>query len=108
MDESILKNKRVLNIASNVKTKLDKDIQKLFPDKFGAKVSIQFKEGGIIENMVSNPKGSNNNHFSGEELEVKFRTLVEDSLGKDKTNLLINRINSIESMKNIRELFKNI
>lgn len=108
LDESILKNKGILNIASKVRTKLDKDIQKDFPDKFGAKVSIRFKDGETIEKMVSNPKGSNDNPFSEEELEIKFRNLVEDSIGKDKTSILINRVNSIESIKNIRKLFKDI
>lgn len=108
LNESILKNKEILKIATKVRTKLDKDIQKDFPNKFGAKVSILFKDGEAIEKMVSNPKGSNDNPLSEEELEIKFKTLVEDSIGKDKTSILINRVNSIESIKNIRELFKGI
>jgi hypothetical protein len=57
---------------------------------------------------VPNPKGGNENPFSEEELERKFRNFVEDSKGKDKTSILISRIKSIESMKNIRRLFKDV
>jgi 2-methylcitrate dehydratase PrpD len=108
LDESILKNKEILKIGSKVKTKLDDNIQKAFPGKFGAKVSIKFGDGEIIEKMVSTPKGSYDNPFSQDELEIKFRTLVRDSLEENKADLLIRRIYSIESLKNIRELFRNI
>ncbi len=108
LNESILKNRAILNIGSKVRTQFDKDIQKDFPEKFGAGVSIRFKDGATIERRVSNPKGSIDNPFSKGELEAKFRTFVEDSLGKDKTGILINRTNSIDSFKSIGELFKDI
>ena len=108
LDESILANKKVLKCASKVKSRMDEEIQQAYPERFGGKVSIRFKDGQTIEKKVANPKGSYDNPFSQKELETKFKNMTEDSLGESKSNLLMNRINSIDSIENVSDLFKQI
>ncbi|HUT72398.1 MAG TPA: MmgE/PrpD family protein [Desulfatiglandales bacterium] len=108
LNESVLTDEKVLEIGSKVTTELDEGIQRVYPDKFGAEVSIRFKDGKIVKRKVFDPKGSCNNPFTERELEEKFRAVTKGSLLERSVSVLIDRINSIESSKNINELFEGI
>ena len=108
LDESILRDQGVLTAGAKVKTEIDAAINEAYPDKFGARVAIRFKDGEVIEKSMKNPKGSTDAPFSDEELEMKFRAAAEGTLGKTKADTLIERINSIETLPRARDLLEGI
>jgi 2-methylcitrate dehydratase PrpD len=108
LNQNILNDKNVIASAAKVKTELDDEIEKAYPDKFGAKVTINFVDGTSIERSMSNPKGSVDLPFSTEELEKKFKATTEDYIGAENSQLMLERIASVENMLSIKELFENI
>ncbi len=105
LNENILKDNEVLNVAKKVTTVLDEKIQLMFPKKFGAAVTIRFVDGSEIEKSVYDPKGSQGRPFTQSEMEEKFNFLTNEIIGESKGKSLIKKINKMEDVKNVKSFF---
>ena len=94
----------LLKLARRVAVQVDPEIDKLAPDKRGASVELFIKGGGRYKWMVDNPRGEPEKPVSNKELRDKFKTLVNPVLGSDKASKIINTVNRLEKMKNVKDL----
>jgi 2-methylcitrate dehydratase PrpD len=99
-----LKEADVLRVAAKVRTSLDNEIQTLFPKKFGAKVAISFVDGTVCQKRVLDPKGSNAQPFSPEELKIKFRAMTRGILSDKTIEFIINNIDGLEHASDLSQL----
>lgn len=93
--ESMIKNKKILNLAEKVETLSIDELSQLVPEKRAAILEIYFKNGQHIQQRVDYPKGEPENPMTTEELHHKFQSLSQFA-GK-----------SDNEIKNIMEIIEN-
>ena len=67
-------------------------------------VRIHLTDGRTVEKLVPAVRGTANNPMTRSEVEVKCQDLLQDVLGKDRSNFLIGTIWGLEKMQSMREL----
>lgn len=107
LDNSILKDQRILSLGRKVTTYLDDEIEAIFPDKFGAKVEVVLTDGTILSDKILSPKGSSSNPFSFDELQNKYYKLAKTVLPEKNAAAISQKIKQIENSNNIRKMFVN-
>ncbi|MFM0064567.1 MmgE/PrpD family protein [Paraburkholderia aspalathi] len=70
----------------------------------GAKVEVTLTDGRTVDHFTRFPPGTKENPLSTEAVNAKARDLMAPVLGAAKTARLIERINHLETLKDIREL----
>jgi 2-methylcitrate dehydratase PrpD len=67
-------------------------------------VRIHLTDGRTVEKLVPAVRGTANNPMTRSEVEVKCQDLLQDVLGKDRSNSLIGTIWGLEKMQSMRDL----
>ena len=70
----------------------------------GAIVQITMTDGKVVEHFTKFPPGTKENPLSVEAVSAKTRDLIVPVLGADKADKLIQAINSLETLPDIRAL----
>jgi 2-methylcitrate dehydratase PrpD len=70
----------------------------------GAKVEVTLMDGRTVDHFTRFPPGTKENPLSTEAVNAKARDLMAPVLGTGKTSKLIEMINRLETLKDIREL----
>lgn len=70
----------------------------------GAKVEVTLMDGRTVDHFTRFPPGTKENPLSTEAVNAKARDLMAPVLGATKTGKLIESINHLETLKDIREL----
>jgi len=70
----------------------------------GAKVEITLMDGRTVDHLTRFPPGTKENPLSTEAVNAKARDLMTPVLGASKTGKLIEMINHLETLKNVRML----
>jgi 2-methylcitrate dehydratase PrpD len=70
----------------------------------GAKVEVTLTDGRTVEHYTRFPPGTKENPLSTEAVNAKARDLMTPVLGAAKTDKLIETINRLETLKDIRQL----
>lgn len=70
----------------------------------GAIVEVTLTDGRKVDHFTKYPPGTKENPLNTEAVNAKARDLMQPVLGAAKTERLIERINGLETVKNIREL----
>ncbi|MBT8365911.1 MAG: MmgE/PrpD family protein [Deltaproteobacteria bacterium] len=81
----------------------DPEIEKEYPKKWSASVTILTKGGQEYSTRVDYPKGDPENPFTWEELIDKFRNLVSPVFSTEKQNEIITKVKSLEKENDIRD-----
>ena len=67
-------------------------------------VEVTLKDGRTVSHFTRFPPGTRENPLSTEGVNAKVRDLMAPVLGAEKTATLIERINALEEVRNVREL----
>ena len=70
----------------------------------GARVEIVLKDGRTVEHHVRHAFGTKQNPMSSETVNEKVRKLMEPVLGPERTEEVIQRVNKLEDVSNVRDL----
>ena len=68
------------------------------------KVIAQLKDGRTVEHFTPHAYGTKENPMSTEDVNAKVRLLIEPVLGAAKTEVIIDRVNNLEQVADVREL----
>jgi len=95
----------VREFMKKIKVIPDADLDKGYPKAYPVIVEIKTKKNIYLE-RVDIPKGEPENPITQKELEEKFMTLAENAYKKDVIQKALKMINSVEELKDIRNLLK--
>ena len=79
----------------------DAELNKLYPDKFPARVTITLKSGASFQETVLFPKGDPQDPLSAAELEAKFRENVAGMLSAGQADNLLQTIRLLPEARNV-------
>ncbi|MGH7372076.1 MAG: MmgE/PrpD family protein, partial [Candidatus Methylomirabilales bacterium] len=101
-------NPAVRQLMSTVVLHRDPELDRVYPDKWPAVVTIETTQGIRHEARVDFPKGDPKNPMTPEELIAKFHALTGRTVPEPSRSLLIERCLTLEKLDNARLLFKGI
>lgn len=96
----------VLSVARKVSVVHDDECEEIYPRTRLGKVTIETRDGQHLSAKVHYPKGSPENPLSTEELHCKFLGLAGTVVSNGKAEKLLNAIQNLEAMEDIRELYE--
>ncbi len=98
----------VKNLMPRVHCVKDPEIEKDFPKKWRAKVSITTNNEGIYHAQLEHPKGDPENPLSWEEVITKFKNLTLPVFQDDRCSVIVDTVRSLEKMENVAELLESL
>jgi 2-methylcitrate dehydratase PrpD len=93
----------VRELMKKIKVVPDPELDKEFPRMWSTIVEVKTKRG-VYSHRVDYPKGEPRNPMNYEELLTKFRILTSKILRKDIIEEIINTINNLEKVGDVKEL----
>lgn len=75
-------NDEIIKLTKKIRVHESEEFSQLFPSKTGADLSITFNDGTVIKGRVEMPKGEPETQLSDEELEERFKSLVDTNSEK--------------------------
>jgi 2-methylcitrate dehydratase PrpD len=69
-----------------------------------AKVEVVLKDGRTLNHFTPHAYGTKQNPMKSESVNAKTRDLLEPVLGRSRTEAIIERVNGLEGVANVREL----
>jgi len=102
-----LKGAEIRALMKNVQLKLNETLNTQYPQKWPCIMQITTKDGKKYKSAVEFPKGDPENPLSQEELEDKFKELIEKVLPLNKVEDLIGKINKLEGVQDMSVFFNN-
>ena len=94
----------VRSVLANTEVVADAELNKLYPDKFPARVTITLKDGRSFRETVLFPKGDPQDPLSAAEIEAKFRGNAHALLGPARTGELLQAIYALPGAANVTHL----
>jgi 2-methylcitrate dehydratase PrpD len=91
-------------VLANTEIVADAELNRLYPDKFPARVTITLKDGASFQETVLFPKGDPQDPLSAGELEAKFRDNAEAVLGSVRSGELLQAINALPDARDADRL----
>src|SRR5438067_8233058 len=104
-EERVL-DKSLIPIMDKVKVVANEEFEALFPKFQPSRVTITTNSGGSHFTRVDVPKGDPRDPMTEEEIAVKFTALGGDVIGRDRCKKLQKCIMSLETARNLGELFE--
>jgi 2-methylcitrate dehydratase PrpD len=104
--EEKIHDKRISEMMKKIRVEADDELDKLYPEKFPARVIITMADGKVYEKTEFYPKGFPKNPISQVELEEKFMSLVTLKMDETRARKIKEKIYNLEKLDNIRELTK--
>lgn len=97
----VLSDPKILSLAELVNVVEDPEYTKLTPAKRPARVTIKFKDGKQIQNIVMGSKGDPDQPMTPQELEDKYFALTGVALGDEKARSAWDSIGNLEELSDI-------
>jgi 2-methylcitrate dehydratase PrpD len=91
-------------VLANTEVIADAELNKLYPDKFPARVTITLKDGTSFQETVLFPKGDPQDPLSAAEIEAKFRGNAEALLGAARANELLHAIYALPGARDVHRV----
>jgi 2-methylcitrate dehydratase PrpD len=107
-EEAAMQDPAIRQLMSAVVLKRDPDLDRVYPDKWPAVVTLETRGGGRHEARVDVPKGDPENPMSHAELIAKFHTLAGRLLAEGSRSLLVERCLNLHKVENVRQLLKGM
>ncbi len=98
----------VKNLMSRIHCVEDPEIEKDFPDKWPAKVTITTNDSRTYHAQVEHPKGDPENPLSWDEIIQKYKNLTEPVFPADKCSIIIKSVRDLENMIDVSELLEEL
>jgi 2-methylcitrate dehydratase PrpD len=102
-DKARMKDPAVLAVRAKVQLVPSEELEKLEPAR-QAIVEITLNDGTVLSDRVTDVRGTVDNPMTREEVAQKCRDLVEPVLGKANCATLIDKVFTLENLKDIRDL----
>ena len=103
-----LKNEKTMALSKKVSVKEISSMTEMLPEFRPAKVTIGMKSGKVFHHSVKTNKGDWQSPYSADELENKFHSLANRSLSQKKSKVLYDKLQNLERIGDMRELFQSI
>ena len=103
-----LKNEKTMALSNKVSVKEISSMTEMLPEFRPAKVTIGMKSGKVFRHSVKTNKGDWQSPYSADELENKFYSLANRSLSQKKSKVLYDKLQNLERIADMRELFQSI
>ena len=103
-----LKNEKTMALSNKVSVKEISSMTEMLPEFRPAKVTIGMKSGKVFRHSVKTNKGDWQSPYSADELENKFHSLANRSLSQKKSKVLYDKLQNLERIADMRELFQLI
>lgn len=103
-----IRNPAVRQLMSTVVLQKDPDLDRVYPNKWPAVVTIETTQGIRHEARVDFPKGDPKNPMTPEELIAKFHALTIHILPEPSRSLLIERCLTLDKLDNVRSLLAGV
>lgn len=95
---------RVMDLARRVQIMVDPDIDRVYPGLYANRVEVILKDGRRFETRIDHAKGSLAQPLSFSDVSDKFRGMTARAVSNDTADRIIDTIQSLETLKSIREL----
>ena len=105
LTEVNLRDRQLLQLARKVKVSIDPELDRLFPQKTAARVTIHTGQGKFTT-TVEYPRGNPENPLSDAELADKFHWLTVGVVGEERCTQLREVIDHLEQLDSMRPLTK--
>lgn len=103
--ENRLAEPRILDFIKRIRARVDKEIEAMGPAyRHAARVKVTMRDGQSFEHEILNRRGSPENPLSHEEVEYKFRHVVESCLSARDVDRVVALINQLDTMHDTSEL----
>jgi 2-methylcitrate dehydratase PrpD len=102
-DVARMQDPRVLEQRAKVTLLHDEELVKLLPVRV-AIVEVTFSDGSRLSERVTAVRGTPRNPMSRGEVIAKARDLMDDVIGREKSQRLIETVYAIESVTDVRNL----
>jgi len=93
----------IRDLMNRVKITIDREVDMLYPEKWGASINIYLTNGEVIERKTLFPKGDPENAVNTEDIKSKFEKLAVNLSEKDK-KYFIDYLLNLENMDDVRKL----
>jgi 2-methylcitrate dehydratase PrpD len=99
-----IKSAQVKAMMDKIFCVMDPDLEKEFPKKWPASVTIQTQDGKAYSTRVDYPKGDPENPLTWDELIDKFKNLMSPVYSDARQTQIIDNVRSLEQMTDVDEL----
>jgi 2-methylcitrate dehydratase PrpD len=103
-EEEFLRSNEVLALMRRVEVDGDMRLDQHFPKYWPARVTLQLWDDRSLTHEVIIPKGESGNPMTRKEVEEKFLSLAAPVLGKEKAQLVVKEVSSLESRESLLPL----
>lgn len=103
VSDANLHNPRVLELARQVEVTVDEELNRQFPAKTIARVTIETARGAF-QTLIEYPRGNPENPLSDQELADKFRALTVPIIGVERCEQLQRAIQTLPHARDVRAL----
>ncbi|MHA2065449.1 MAG: MmgE/PrpD family protein [Candidatus Thorarchaeota archaeon] len=104
--QDYLQDPEILDLATKVKAEIDPEMERLYPEMWPATVEITTVDGNTFSKQVNYQTGHHMNPMTDDEVNKKFKALVQDILSEEKVDAVIEFISSLEKKRDISELME--
>jgi 2-methylcitrate dehydratase PrpD len=102
--ETRIADPEVMDLAGRVEIDTDPEMDSLYPGRYANKVELFLKDGQRFEARVDFARGSAEFPMGFSEIAEKFRSLTGPVMEADRVNVLIETVQRLELLDDIREL----
>lgn len=106
-NERDLWNPEIRKVTSKVNAKVDPEIDRAYPEKWGASVKVVMKNGEVIEGKTDYPKGDPENPVTPEDLKNKFFSIAT-GLPEGTRVKFADHLLNIEEIKDVSDLMNGL
>ena len=104
-DEKRLAEPRILDFITRVQARVDPEIEAMGPPfRHAARVAVTTRDGRTVRHEILNRRGSPENPMSPEEVEYKFRNVVESCLSARDIDRVVALVDTLERADSTAEL----
>jgi 2-methylcitrate dehydratase len=105
-DEARFTDPDLLRFTGLVNVRHDESLDPRYPHGIPNRITLSLKDGKTMSREVEFPRGHAGNPMTDEEVEVKFRRMVEPRYGAAKVAKMLSQCWNLEQLKNINELIR--
>ena len=103
--ENRLAEPRILDFIKRIHARVDHEIEAMGPAyRHAARVKVTMRDGRSFEHEILNRRGSPENPLSHEDVEYKFRNVVESCLPAHDIDRVVALVDKLDTMDNMAEL----
>jgi len=95
---------RIRELARRIEVLTEPKMSPRRTDYPTAQVKVALRDGRILEETTTVPRGDAENPVGPEELVAKFLELVSPALGTTRARRVVDAVHAVETLKNVREL----